>query len=136
MSYSSGSHLRWESLFGAALEDYGKQTGMELANHPLTFQLERCDSVDAIMSVLQQQAHTFTEFRGEDGKVKKSLKRAVHILHALSASITLGEGVGLVRRMAFLTISSSQCSFYSYSRLQRRYFLALPSYSPYVFPSC
>jgi len=105
MSNTSGSHL--QSLFDAALEDYEKQTGMKLIDHPLARQLENCHSVDAIMDVLQQQAHAFTEFRGEDGKVKKSLKRAVHILHVLSTSTTLGEGVGLVRRMAFLTTSSS-----------------------------
>jgi len=105
MSNTSGSHL--QSLFDAALESYENQTGMKLIDHPLARQLENCHSVDAIMDVLQQQAHAFTEFRGEDGKVKKSLKRAVHILHALSTSTTLGEGVGLVRRTAFLTISSS-----------------------------
>jgi hypothetical protein len=73
-----------------------------LIDHPLARQLENCHSVDAIMDALQQQAQAFTEFRGEDGKVKKSLKRAVHILHELSTSTTLGEGIGLVRRMAFL----------------------------------
>jgi hypothetical protein len=94
MSNTSGSHL--QSLFDAALEDYRKQTGMKLMDHLLARQLENCHSVDAIMSVLQQQARAFTEFRGEDGKVKKSLKRAVHVLHVLSTSTTLGEAVGLV----------------------------------------
>jgi hypothetical protein len=105
MNDTSGSHL--QSLFDAALESYEKQTGIKLADHPLARQLENCHSVDSIMDALQQQAQAFTEFRGEDGKVKKSLKRAVHILHALSTSTTLGEGVGLVHRMSFLTISSS-----------------------------
>jgi fungal STAND N-terminal Goodbye domain len=96
MSSDSGSSLK--SLFDAALESYEKQTGMKLICHPLARQLEDCHSVDAIMDVLQQQARTFTESRGDDGKVKKSLQRTVHVIHALSTSTALGEGVGLVCR--------------------------------------
>jgi hypothetical protein len=100
------SDLRLESLFDAALEGYEKQTGMKLVNHPLSKQLENCYTVDDIMEVLQQQARTFTEFRGEDGSVMKSLKRVVHILYSLSTSTTLGEGVGLVSRTTILGIPS------------------------------
>ena len=105
MSDSSSSRL--QSLFDAALHSYEKQTGMKLVDHPLSGQLENCHSVDSIMEILQQQARAFTEFRGDNGKVMKSLKRAVHVLHALSTSTALGEGVGLVRRMAFSCTSSS-----------------------------
>jgi len=133
MSDLSGSRL--EVLFDAALESYEKQTGMKLINHTLARQLENCHSVDAIMGLLQQQARTFTEFRGDHGKVKKSLMRTVHVLHALSTSTALGEGVGLVRQMTFLGIPGSSRSFHSHSHLQRQYLPALPSYSPYVFPS-
>lgn len=89
-------------LFDTALQSYEKQTGMRLIDHPLARQLENCHSVDAIVDILQQQARALTEFRGDDGKVMNSLKRAVHVLHALSSSTTLGEGVGLVCRMASL----------------------------------
>ena len=54
------------------------------------------------MSVLQQQARPLSAFPGDSGKVMKLLKRVVHVLHALSTSTTLGEGIGLVSRMAFL----------------------------------
>ena len=53
------------------------------------------------MNILQQQARAFTEFRGDNGKVMESLKRTVHVLHALSTNTTLREGVGLVRHMVF-----------------------------------
>jgi hypothetical protein len=118
MSNDSGFSL--QSLFDAALESYEKQTGTKLIDHPLARQLENCHSIDAIMDVLQQQARTFTEFRGDDGKFKKSLKRTVHVLHALSASTTLGEGVGLVCRRLFLYILRSLNSLYSHSHLQRQ----------------
>jgi fungal STAND N-terminal Goodbye domain len=105
MSDTSGPRL--QVLFDAALESYEKQTGMKLIDHPLARQLENCHTVDAIMDVLQQQASAFTGFRGEDGKVKKSLKRAVHVLHTLSTSTVLGGAIGLVRRTVVLGIPSS-----------------------------
>ena len=93
---------RLQVLFDAALQSYEKQTGMRLIDHPLARQLENCHSVDSIMDILQQQARALTDFRRDDGKAVNSLKRAVYVLHALSSSTTLGEGVGLVRRMASL----------------------------------
>ena len=105
MDDASGSGL--PSLFDAALQRYEEQTGTKLVDHPLARQLENSHSVDSIVDILQQQARGFTQFRGDNGKVMKSLKRVVHVLHALSTSTTLGEGVGLVRRMAFSCIPSS-----------------------------
>jgi hypothetical protein len=100
MSGLSNSHC--QVFFDAALQSYEKQTGMKLMGHPLARQLENCYTIDSIMEILQQQARAFTEFRGDNGKVKKPLKRVVHILHALSASTTFGEGGGLVCQMADL----------------------------------
>jgi hypothetical protein len=104
MTDTSGSRL--QVLFDAALRSYEKQTGTSLADHPLTRQLENCHSVDSIMNVMQQQAHAFTEFRRDDGKVMKSLKRAVRVLHALSSSTTFSEGAGLICQIPILAIPS------------------------------
>jgi hypothetical protein len=99
MSDSSSSSL--QLLFDAALQSYEKQTRLKLVDHPLSKQLETCHSVDSVMNILQQQVRNLTKFRGADGKVTRSLWRVVHILHALSVSTTLGEGVGLVRQIMF-----------------------------------
>ena len=104
MTDTSGSRL--QVLFDTALQSYEKQTGMKLIDHPLATQLENCHSVDSILDVLQQQARAFTQCRGDNGKVMKSVRRAVHVLHALSSSTTLGEGVGLVCQMIILDIPS------------------------------
>ncbi len=104
---SSSSSFRSSSfqlLFNAALQDYTNQTGTKLDEHPLAKQLESCDSVDSIASVLQEHAQKFHEFRGEDGKIIKSLKGAVHVLYTLSTSTTLGEGIGLVCRKSPIAI--------------------------------
>jgi len=99
MSDPSNSSL--QALFDVALQNYEKQTRLKLVDHPLSKQLENCHSVDTVMNVLQQQGRNLTKFRGADGKITRSLRRVVHVLQALSTSTTLGEGIGLVRRMVF-----------------------------------
>jgi len=85
---------RFRVLFESALLDYQNQTGTTLA----AGQLQDCDSVESVTAVLQEQARAFTEFRGGDGRIMKSLKSVVSVLYAFSASSALGETmVGLVR---------------------------------------
>ena len=84
-------------LYNSALQDYTTQTGTNLVDHPFAKQLKECESVDSISSLLQESVRKFLEFRGEDGKISKSVKCAVHVLHTLSTSTVLGESVGLVR---------------------------------------
>ena len=84
-------------LYNSALQDYTTQTGTNLVDHPFAKQLEKCESVDSITSLLQQHLRKFLEFRREDGRITKSLKCAVHVLYTLSTSTVLGEGIGLVR---------------------------------------
>ena len=88
----------FRSLFDVALQDYEKQTGTKLAHHALARQLEACDSVDSVTSFLQERAHAFHEFRGEDSKFMRSLKRVVHVLYTLSTNAALAESIGLVVR--------------------------------------
>jgi hypothetical protein len=106
MSQSSSSSS-FQALFNAALQDYANRTGTKLDDHPIAKQLEKCDSVDSISSLLQDHARKFSDFRGEDGKIMKSLKRAVHVLYTLSTSTALGEGIGLVCRKSPIAHSLS-----------------------------
>jgi len=92
-------------LYNSALQDYTTQTGTNLVDHPFAKQLENCESVDSISSLLQENVQRFHEFRREDGKITKSLKCAVHVLHTLSTGTVLGEGIGLVCPHAVLPIS-------------------------------
>jgi len=137
---SDPSSSHFQTLLDAALRDYEKQTGTKLADHPLAQQLENCDSVESVTAVLQRQAPSSNKFRGDDSKAMKSLKRGVHVLHMLSASTLLGEGVGLVRRTEarlwvffwFMVLITFTCRF---SHPRGRYLLALPYYLPYVSSS-
>ena len=94
---SQPSSSSFESIFNAALEDYAKRSGTRLdEHHPPVKQLEKCNSVDSISSVIQEHARRFRKFRGEDGKLMKSVKGAVQVLYTLSTSTVLGEGIGIV----------------------------------------
>jgi hypothetical protein len=101
---TSGSSL--ELLFKAALQDYTRKAEIELDNHPLFKQLEKCDSVDSISSILQEQIDRFHEFRGKDGKITKSLTSTIHVLFALSTSTTLSEAISLVCAKSLIVIFS------------------------------
>ena len=94
------------SLFDVALQNYAKETGTALDDHPLAKELQTCDSVDSISFVLQTQAQKFHAFRGEDGKFMKSLKSVVHVLYHLSNRNAIGEGVGMVCPKALIAIFS------------------------------
>jgi hypothetical protein len=119
MNGSSSSSLSFQSLFDAALQDYANQTGTNLRDHPLAKQLEKCDTVDSISSVLQEQARKIRDFRGEDGRIMRSLKCVIHVLYTLATNTTLGEGIAIVCLKSSIAISTPKCTFRSHGHLRR-----------------
>ena len=71
------------------------KTGKELLGHPLATDVQRCNSVDAILAIFRGQAEAFKQFRDGDQRLMKWIGPAVDVLHTFSE--TLGEGVSLVR---------------------------------------
>jgi len=119
-------------LFDIALQDYEKQTGTKLADHPLAKELEICNTVESITTFLQSQARAFREFRGGDSKVMRFLGHVVHVLYTLSANAVLGEGIDLVCRKAPPDLGIfSLILLNRRSRLQRQYSLVSLSCSLY-----
>ena len=95
MSISPSSELK--SLFEAALDEFEKRSGINLLQHQIIDKLVDCQSADSVIDVLQQEAQAFRNFRGDDGRLMTWLKRTVNVLHILSTSSVLGQGIGLVR---------------------------------------
>ena len=91
----------FRDLFNAALQDYQNQTGNSLIDHPFAKKLESCNSVDSITSILEEQAQIFRDFRGDDGKLVKSIKYSVNVLYTLSTNTA---SIGLVRQKPFINI--------------------------------
>ena len=92
---------RFRALFESALQDYQIQTGIALDSHPLAGKLQNCDSVESVTIIIQDQSRAFSQFRGDDGRITKSLKGIVSVLYTLSASTG---AIGLVRRKVSMGI--------------------------------
>ena len=84
------------ALFASTLQAYTKSTGISLAEHPLTSQLQSCHSIESITVLLQDQLRTSSGFR-ENDRLERSIKRAISILSTLSAAAPLDWAIGLVR---------------------------------------
>ena len=92
---TSTPSLNFKSIFDAALTDYKKKTGNELLHHPLATQLQRCDSVDAIVAIFQGQAEAFQQFQDGDQRLMKWIAPVVDVLYKFSG--TFGAAAGIVR---------------------------------------
>ena len=101
----------FQSTFSHALRVYKKRTREDLILHPLATRLQSCDSPDAILSMLQDQARAIDQSWNAHEKLALWLEPVVNVLYALSSS--LGEGVGLVIIRA---CSSSMCALPFISR--------------------
>jgi hypothetical protein len=96
-AHVSGPQSKHSNTLRRMMYEYKKNTGNDLQSHPLTVELQSCDSVDAISAILQRQVNTVEKLRDRNGGIMKWISSSVHILHTISA--TLGDGAGLVRRM-------------------------------------
>ena len=102
MTDQSGS-ARFQALLESAVQAYEKQAGATLADsgNSLAMQLQRCHSVDDIVTLMQRQAQSFDDFRQRD-RTFNSIKTTVSILSPISSVASVADDVGLVRRKVFI----------------------------------
>ena len=84
----------FHSIINNSFEAYEKRTKKNLVSHPLTEQLQNCNSPDAILFVLQQQVQDINHSKSGNERLTKWLDPTVKVLYAFTK--VLGEGVGLV----------------------------------------
>ena len=77
-----------------ALADYTKVTGIDLSNNPFTSAIERLNSPEAVLELLQEREKAFKEYRDGNQRFINCLRPAVNIIQAFSG--ILGEAVSLV----------------------------------------
>jgi hypothetical protein len=92
----SASDRRFQSIFQAALKSYQEQTKTDLFAHPLSSQLQSCNSTTAILALLQDQVREFDKVHSGDERLTKWLSPTVNVLSAFSAAVSAGAGVSLV----------------------------------------
>jgi hypothetical protein len=78
-----------------ALSEYKKKTGKELLDIRSPTEVQRCDSVDAILAIFQGQAEAFQQFRDGDQRLMKWISPVVDVLFKFSE--TIGGIAGTVR---------------------------------------
>jgi hypothetical protein len=100
---SRSAHL--QTLFESALQSYQKKTGITLPDHPLVVQIQICDTVESITTILQDQTQAFSHLP-ECDRILKSIKTTVSILTRLSSAASLADafGPGPVRQNALPVI--------------------------------
>ena len=131
MSLNPSPELK--SLFETALNEFEKRTDTNLVQHPIIDKLVNCESVESVISVLQEQAQDFRNFRGDDGKLMTWLKRTVSVLYTLSTSDVLCESISLVCVYSFICFALCNLFFFSLFHPRRQslpdllYFLAYVS---------
>jgi hypothetical protein len=84
----------FRAMLLSALKLYEKRTKKDLITHPLASRLQSCDTPDAILAILKEQADEFDHARVDEDRLTKWLNPTVNVLYAFSAA--LAGGVGLV----------------------------------------
>ena len=79
------SSTDFQSILDAALEDYHKQTGIDLINHPAAEQLHNCRSPDDVAKLLLERGSAFKDYRDQYRKLIDCLRPVVKVIHAFSA---------------------------------------------------
>jgi hypothetical protein len=87
MSSTANSSSSFQSIFDAALSEYTKETGIDLATHPSVRSLQNCDSVDAILDLVGDKAKQFQAYRDGNRKLINCLKPVVQVLHSASSML-------------------------------------------------
>ena len=84
----------FQLIINNALDNYKKCTKDDLTTHPLTAQLQSCNSPSDILAVLHQQVHEVHQSRSTNERWSRWLDPTVNVIYVLSS--TLAAGVSLV----------------------------------------
>jgi len=90
----------FEKIFAAAVDEYAKQTGINLSENPFSEKLEPATSPDGILQLFQEREVSFKGHH-KNQSLLSSLSPIVEVLHAFSRS--LGETSIPVSRICLLS---------------------------------
>ncbi|KAN0138398.1 hypothetical protein V8E53_003861 [Lactarius tabidus] len=90
LAFNANSSPIFETTITAALQEYEKQTKIDILIHPLATQLYSCDSPSATLTLLRSQVQAFDKSQNE--RLTQWLEPTVNVMCAFSA--TFGIDVG------------------------------------------
>lgn len=88
----------FQYVVDAALSEYTKQTGIDIARYPFN-DLQGHDSPDEILNFLQDKAKKFSDYRDGNHKLMKNISQLAHVLNAFSAVRDESVSVGLAQNL-------------------------------------
>jgi hypothetical protein len=95
-------------LITDALVDYANITGIDLSKNPFAAAIERANSPEAILELLQEREKAFKDYREGNRRLINCLSPAVNVIQAFSG--ILGEAFTLVSRTRHLvTLLTRPC---------------------------
>jgi hypothetical protein len=87
--------LNFKPILDAALIEYKKKTGQELLDQPLATDVQRCDTVDGAIAILQDQAKGFQQLKDGNQKFMERIGSLTQVLFPFSGTLGVGD-FGLV----------------------------------------
>ncbi|KAH9177260.1 hypothetical protein EDB89DRAFT_2240059, partial [Lactarius sanguifluus] len=93
-SRTPASSSQFKPILDAALSEFKQKTGKDLLDDWFAKELQSCDSVEAILDIIQGQAEAFDKFKNGGSKLMKWIGSSVHVLYTISAA--LGDGISVV----------------------------------------
>jgi len=87
-------------LITDALVDYAKTTGIDLSKNPFAVAIERANSPESILELLQEREKAFKDYREGNRSLINCLIPTVNIIQVFSG--VLGEAVSLVSHTCHL----------------------------------
>ncbi|KAH9967917.1 Spc7 kinetochore protein-domain-containing protein [Russula dissimulans] len=91
---STASSANFRSIFDVALDNYIKQTGIDLTRHSSAHKLQNCHSTEDILQLLLERETAFKEYRDKYRRLIDSLRPVVQVVHIFSG--TLSKAANLV----------------------------------------
>jgi hypothetical protein len=93
------SSVQFPVLFDAAIVKYVEKTKKDIKTDPLFAKFQDCNSSDAVLKILEEQALAFEQDRkggNRKSQLMRRLKPTVDVLYRLSTNDYLKEGISSV----------------------------------------
>jgi hypothetical protein len=94
MSFITTSISNFQFILDAALDNYTKQTGIDITKHPSADKLQNVHSPKDVIQLLLEREAAFKDYRDKHHQLINFLRPIVQVVHAFASSI--GEAVGSV----------------------------------------
>ena len=98
------SSTRFKLILDGALTEYQKKTKKNLLDYWLATELKSCESIDAILGILQDQAKAIERTSAADQRLMNHIGSSVNVLASISD--TLSEGISLVCHETYFCCNS------------------------------